>query len=92
MNMTIQKYPLNILGRDQRVMLPPSSEILSVKKQNNSLVLFAMFDAEKPQIPLEERSIKILPTSIAFEFSGKHKYLGSVLLNDSFTYHAFEVV
>ena len=45
---TVYKYPL-IVHEEQELMLPKGAQILSVANQNDSLVLYALVDAEKTE-------------------------------------------
>lgn len=85
---TIYKYAL--LGTtSQNLTLPDGSKILSVKEQNDKIVLYALVDNQKPET--ENYSIIIYgtgqPIDDVFEYG--YEFLDTVKVYEKLMFHVF---
>lgn len=85
---TIFKYLLEITDF-QGIELPKGSEILSVKNQNGSIVLYAGVDTSKEK---ELREIQIIGTGnpVYSDSKTKRKIIDTVIMDNGLVWHVFE--
>lgn len=84
----IFKYPLNILAT-QVIELPASASILSVMKQRDKVVLYALIDDS--EVETRKRSIEIFGTGHPISDRIHRDYLGTVAQeNGDLVWHIFE--
>lgn len=84
-NMTIWKYPIEIVG-EQQVSMPFGAIILSAQMEANSLCLWAFVD---PVNETEKRTIEIFGTNYPVTGPGERRFIGTVQQRKS-SWHVFE--
>ncbi len=85
--MTICKYPLMLLAKQQTLNLPDGAQILTVQSQGDAIVLWALVDQGGRNV---SRTFRIVGTGCPADDVCRRGYIGTVRL-DIFVWHVFEV-
>jgi len=86
---TVWKFELEITDT-QSIKMPKNAQILSIKKQNDVPVLYALVDTDNEK---ETRLFEIFKTGheIMYDMGVTREYIGTYKMqNDRFVFHVFE--